>query len=151
MNKLIFCMIAVFLTAGTVWGQDDFETQTKRIFSSSILESVRIYKGNGEIIFKDSPKMSSYFRTGDKINKIFAIESARLFRDVRDLKSLKMTIPLEKRTYAMSISRKTIEKFYGLNFSAMKGNVDTWRSKFIKKYDNKKIRAYFAAKFAKLR
>jgi len=149
MRELIIGVVAFFLTAGTVWGQGDFETQAKRIFSSSILESIKINNGNGEILFKDPPDMPSYFRTGDKINKVFAIESARLFRDVLGLESLKMTIPLKEETHVMSISRKDIDKFYGLNFSEMKGNLDAWRNKFIRKYDNKKARFYFAVKFAK--
>ena len=95
MRRMTICMIIALLTAGTAWGQDDFETQAKRLFSSSILESVKMHDGNGEIIFKDPPNMASYFRTGDKINKIFAIESARLFRDVPDLNSLTMTIPYD--------------------------------------------------------
>jgi len=59
-----------------------------------------------------------------------------------------MTIPLKEKTYAMNITRKAIEKFYGLKFTSMKGKLDAWRSKFIRKYDNKKSRAKFVAKFA---
>jgi hypothetical protein len=149
MKKLMFCTLAVFLMAEITWGQDDFQTQAKRVFSSQVIESVKINKGEGEILFKEPAMMPSYFRTGDKINKVFAIESARLFRDVVELNGLKMTIPLKEKTYTMSISREAIEKFYGLQFSSMKGNLDSWRSKFIQKYDTKESRGKFAAKFVK--
>jgi len=149
MKKLTLCVVAFLLTIGSVWAQSDFEAKAKRNFSASILDSVQMDNGKGEIVFKDNQKMPSYFRTGDKINKIFAIESARLFRDVADLQALTMTIPLQEKTHFMSISREAINKFYGLDFAAMKGNPDAWRSEFIRKYDSKKSRAAFAAEFVK--
>ena len=147
MKKLFVCVM-ILLMAGTVWAQD-FSTQVKKNFSGSILNSVTTKDGIGYVIFKDLPKMPEYFRTGDKINKVFAVESARLFRELPDLRGLKMTIPLKEKTYAMGITREQIEKFYGLRFSAMKGNLEAWRNKFIRKYDSRKSRAKFAAKFVK--
>ncbi|MDM8525031.1 type VI secretion system-associated protein TagO [Desulfococcaceae bacterium HSG8] len=127
---------------------EEFETQTERIFSTSILASYTIEKREGVIVFKDPPQMPTYFRTGDKINKVFAIESTRLFRDVPGLKSLEMTIPLKEATHSMSVSREQIEKFYKTRFSDMKGDLDAWREQFIKKYDSKRSRRKFARRYA---
>ncbi len=73
MKRLIVYMLGILLMSGTVCGQDDFQTQAKRVFSSAILKSVKLNNGIGEILFKDPPKMQSYFRTGDKISKVFQL------------------------------------------------------------------------------
>ncbi len=150
MKKITFFIMAYFMfVSHFAFGQDDFENDVKKVFSTAIIDTVKSNKGKGEILFKDPSSMPSYFRTGDKVNKVFAIESARLFRNSPNLNALKMTIPLEKN-YTMNISRVEIEKFYNVNLSSMKDNLERWRTDFIQKYDSKETRAKFAAKFVKV-
>ena len=52
MKRLIVYMLGILLMSGTVWGQDDFQTQAKRVFSSAILKSVKMNNGRGEILFR---------------------------------------------------------------------------------------------------
>ena len=73
MKKLVFIIVLFFVTTGLAWGQNDFEANTKRFFSCSIIKSVEMNKGVGKIIFKDLTNNPTYFRSGDKINEIFTI------------------------------------------------------------------------------
>ena len=135
---------------------EDFESVAKLTFSTSVVKSMEYQDGTGVIIFKVN---DDYFGTGDKSNKICAIESARLFTWVPELKILKIAIPLSRNTrsykcgiHTLVISRSRIEKFYGMTFTKKlhENNHEPWRQKFIRKYDNKKVRAIFAKNFVKI-
>ncbi|MGE0086532.1 MAG: hypothetical protein AB7S75_19160 [Desulfococcaceae bacterium] len=145
MKRFVIIAFAILMTATMAWGQDDFKESAEKCFSVSILKSVKFKNGKGTILFNASD--AEYFTTGDKINKIFAIESARLFRDVDDLTVLEMTIPLKEGTRKMSIMREQIEVFYKVKFAPMKGDLNAWRMQFLKPYDNKQARADFCKKF----
>ncbi|MCP4339838.1 MAG: hypothetical protein GY799_13345 [Desulfobulbaceae bacterium] len=134
-----------------IWYPDNatknFVNTLSKFFPKSVLKSSAFDKGTGIIIFRQN---TEYFGTGDKINKIHAIESARLFRDVSELKALRMTIPLSDKTYVLNINRQTIQRYYNINFGSLKGDLEAWRTKFIQQYDSKRLRARFAAKFVRI-
>lgn len=140
-------LFSVFLVFGYAWADGEFKEKAERIFSSSIIYSIKDNDGAGEIIFKTPKNMPSYFVEGDKVNKVFAIESARLFKDLPTLERLKLQIPANGKAYSMNISRQEIEKFYDTDLKAIGENPDIWREEFIKRYDNKESRAEFASVF----
>lgn len=133
------------------YSQADFEREVKKVFAATIIERVQYNASNkkiGYILFKPRPE---YFGTGDKVNKIMAIESARLFRNIVEMQGLGLIIPLSGKEYRLAIPRSRIEQWYRLDFAAMHGDPDAWRSNFIQKYDSKKQRAKFAAKFVEVK
>lgn len=140
-------IVSVFLIFSNAWASSEFNEKVERIFSSSIIQSIKDNDGTGEIIFKTPENMPSYFVTGDRVNKVFAIESARLFRDLPSLERLRFQVPSDGKIYSMLITRQEIEKFYDIDFKSMSGSLDIWREDFIKRYDNKESRAGFAERF----
>jgi hypothetical protein len=141
---VVFCYLIINIPA--IFAQDNnFKEVVQRIFSSNVIDSISYNNGKGIIIFKQN---DDYFGTGDKINKIFAIESVRIFRDDQDIHALQMVIPISKKIYMMNVNKTDIELFYNINITDLSNNPETWRINFINKYDNKNIRKMFVAKFA---
>lgn len=94
------------------------------------------------------PRTDDYYTSGDKINKIMAVESARLFRSVAGLKELKINLPSEGKSYTLDLTQQQAQDHYGLDFSNM--SLDQWQSDFLPKFDSKEARASFAQKFVKV-
>lgn len=145
-KKLSALALLPLLTLGNAWG-GEFKDKVERIFSSSVVESISESGSSGEVTFRTPERMPDYFETGDKVNKVFAIESARVFRDVTSLERLTFRVPADGKRYTMSISRDDIEQHYGVDFAEMNGDLDAWRTEFTQDYDNKQSRAEFVEKF----
>ncbi|MFV2945270.1 hypothetical protein [Pseudomonas japonica] len=144
-GKVIASIVLVMAAAGA-WASE-FQDKAERIFSPSVIESVSESGANGKISFKIPERMPDYFESGDKTNKVFAIESARLFRDVPSLKRLTLKIPSAEGAQVLDISRTDIEKYYGVDLAAMNGNPGAWRDGFIQQHDTKSSRAEFVKRF----
>lgn len=138
--------LAALLPLGNAWA-GAFTDRVERVFSSTIIASVKESGPAGEVTFKVPERTANYFVTGDKLNKVFAIDSARIFRDVEDLERLTFHIPAHGKTHSMRVTRAEIEKHYGLSFRGM--SMDAWRNEFIQVFDNKPSRAKFAERFVK--
>lgn len=145
-TKLAALVLLPLLAIGSAWG-GEFKDKAERIFAGAVVESIKESGASGEVIFRVPERGPDYFESGDKVNKVFAIESARMFRDVKGLERLTFRVPADGQKYAMNISRADIEKHYGVDFAAMNGDLDAWRTTFIQKYDNKQSRAEFVEKF----
>jgi hypothetical protein len=102
-----------------------------------------------QIAFKIPAGEPDYFTSGDKANKVFAIESARLFRDLPSLQRLIFAIPNNGVLWVLDISRSDIESYYELRFSAMSGDPSVWRSQFLRNYDTEQSRADFVKFFVR--
>ncbi|MCP4112921.1 MAG: hypothetical protein GY749_46580 [Desulfobacteraceae bacterium] len=126
--------------------EKEFEYYTELSFPRNLIKSARLSEGTGIISFKEK---ADYFGTGDKINKIFAIESVRLFRSMDWVSQLKLTIPLTGKKYILEITRKQAEKYYNINIPELK-DMRQW-DKFIQKHHNKESRKKFSAKFSRVR
>lgn len=146
-GKLIASAVLI-MAAGGAWASE-FQDKAERIFSPSIIESVSESGANGKISFKIPERMPDYFVSADKTNKVFAIESARLFRDVPSLKRLTLKIPNDGIVQVLDISRADIQKYYGLDFAAMNGDLNTWHEEFIQRFDTKELRADFVRNFVR--
>lgn len=123
-----------------------FEDAVARYFSPVVTESSSFENGSGKINFKQN---ADYFETGDKINKIMAIESARLFRSVGDLNRLAISIPAADGTHSLDITRQQLEDHYGGPVSRF-ASMDAWRDQFIQANDTKEARAAFVQKFVEV-
>lgn len=136
----------LLLMTGSAWA-GDFSDKVERMFSPAVLQSIKDSGSSGEVTFKAPERIPDYFDTGDKANKIFAIESARIFRDVEGLERLKLKAPKDGEMYILDISRTEIERHYGVKLADMRTDPNLWRSNFIPNHDNNKSRAVFFEKF----
>lgn len=149
-KKILSLILVVVFIYGNAFANEAEFNKAVSAFAGSIIGG-HVYKSGenyGIIKFIENPKFPDYYTTGDKINKIFAIESARLFRKVPSMKTLGVQIVSAGKDYRMTISRKQIETWYSLNFANM--SIEDWRNKFVQKYDNKKLRSIFSKKFVKI-
>lgn len=144
-GKVIASVVLVMAAAGA-WASE-FQDKAERIFSPSVIESVSESGASGKISFKIPERMPEYFESGDKTNKVFAIESVRLFRDVPSLKRLRLEIPNAGGVQILDISRADIEKYYGVDLVGMNGNPSAWREGFIQQHDSKDSRSAFVKHF----
>ena len=73
-------------------------------------------------------------------------ESARLFRDFKDLEILTIRIPANKentkRLYHSKINRNELEKFLKLDFGYLREDIKFWRSDFLENGDYSKQSVY---------
>jgi hypothetical protein len=122
-----------------------FEKTVRKNFSSGIIREVKTKGGLGAIIFKEPAGDASYFSTGDRVNRIFAIESMRLFRDVPDLDALQMVIEYRKMEQQLEVTRAEAEEFYKMKFTGMSD--DDWKKRFVEKYDTEGNRQFFVKTF----
>lgn len=143
-------VVALVMTVSTAWASE-FRDKAERIFSPSVIESVKESAAAGTIAFKVPERMPDYFETGDKANKVFAIESARLFRDDPSLRRLILQVPHGGALKVLNISRADIQRYYGVDFGAMNGNPNVWREEFIQRYDTSESRADFVKHFVSKR
>lgn len=135
------------LAAGSTWA-GEFSDKVERIFSPSVIGSVKESGSAGEVTFKVPERMPSYFEDGDKANKILAIDSARLFRELPGLDRLALNVPKAGKVQKIDVSRTEVEKYYKVSFTAMSSDLNLWRNEFIQTYDNKASRAQFVDHFA---
>lgn len=123
-----------------------FMDTANKYFNATIIESAATpQEGEGVITLKNN---TEYFGTGDKINKVMAIESARLFREVKELNDLRVTLPNDGKTYQMHVTREQMDDHYGMQLADL--TIDNWRSDFLERYDTKEARAAFVAKYVKV-
>ncbi|WP_110972853.1 hypothetical protein [Pseudomonas huaxiensis] len=146
--RKVIALGAFLLLANSAWATE-FSDKAERIFSPSVIESLHESGASGEIAFKIPERMPDYFESGDKANKVFAIESARLFRDVPSLSRLTLRIPNDGTVRVLDISRSDIEKHYGVDLAAMNGDPAAWRETFIQQHDTKGSRADFVKRFVR--
>lgn len=143
-KKLIFIILTIFFTLTSSAKADNFSDAVYRNFSEQLIQSVDYSNNTGSIVFNQKDE---YFTTGDKINKIFAIESVRLFRDVPELVILKITIPTHDKKYNLSVSDELLNSFYNININDLRQNPQNWKSYFLDNNDTKDKRRAFSLKF----
>lgn len=139
--------VMMVLTVGSAWASE-FSDKVERIFSPSVIDSINESGTSGEVAFKVPERMPDYFESGDKANKVLAIESVRVFRDVPGLERLKLKVPKGATVQVLDVSREDVESYYKVSLSEIKSDPNAWRTKFIQNYDNKESRADFVERFA---
>ncbi|WP_242298178.1 hypothetical protein [Bacillus cereus group sp. BfR-BA-01382] len=73
-----------------------------------------------------------YWSTGDKIDKLFVIETTRLFKKNPALENLEVILPFEGKTYEASINKKELEKVLKVKMDTL--NESTNWKEFTDKY-----------------
>ncbi|MNM99596.1 hypothetical protein D3C81_1121610 [compost metagenome] len=137
--------LLVALSIGSACASE-FSDKAERVFpsASSIIESGT----TGTVVLKVPERFPTYYETGDKANKVFAIDSVRIFRDVPVLKRLIVTVPREgKRSQTLDVTRAEVEQYYQIDLSELAPHSTNWREGFIQQYDNKQARAEFVERF----
>lgn len=123
----------------------EFSDKAERAFSS--IDSVSEKGSTGTVSLKVPERSPTYYESGDKANKVFAIDSVRVFRDVPRLERLMVTIPREGKVQTLDVTRAQVEQYYGISLSDLAANPSSWRETFIQPHDNKQSRADFVKKF----
>lgn len=123
----------------------EFSDKAERAFSS--IDSVSETGSTGKVSLKVPERTPMYYESGDKANKVFAIDSVRVFRDVPKLERLVVTIPREDKVQTLDVTRDQVEQHYGINLTDLAANPSSWRESFIQPYDTKQSRAEFVKKF----
>ncbi|MEK2611110.1 hypothetical protein WLF18_18550 [Pseudomonas shirazensis] len=136
--------LLITLSVGTAWGSE-FSDKAERVFTS--IDSVSETGATGKVLLKVPERGPTYYETGDKAHKIFAIDSVRVFRDVPKLERLMVTIPREGKTQTLDVTRAQVEQYYKISLSDLAPHTSKWREEFIQRYDNKQSRADFVKKF----
>lgn len=122
----------------------EFSDKAERAFSS--IDSVSETGSTGKVSLKVPERTPTYYESGDKANKVFAIDSVRVFRDVPKLERLVVTIPREDKVQTLDVTRTQVEQYYGISLSDL-ANPSNWRESFIQPHDTEQSRADFVKKF----
>ncbi|MBH3411457.1 hypothetical protein [Pseudomonas putida] len=138
--------LLVALSIGNAYA-GEFSDKVERVLSSSTIDSVSESGKAGNVVLKVPARSPDYYESGDKANKILAVESVRIFREVPDLERLKITIPRDGKAQTLDVTRAQVEKFYEISLSELAANPSSWRESFIQPHDNKQSRADFVQKF----
>lgn len=136
--------LLVALSIGNVCASE-FSDKAERVFSS--IDSVSESGTTGKVSLKVPERAPTYYETGDKANKIFAIDTIRVFRDVPKVERLIVTVPRDGKSQTLDVTRSQVEQYYKISLSDLAANPSNWRESFIEPYDNKESRAGFVEKF----
>ena len=108
---------------------------------------------NELLLILHQPKGSLYeeYFTENKISKVFAIESVKLFYKLPELNSLKLLLNLPHTIFVFDVTKDKIEEIYNIGIDHIREYDDTnsvvigdnWKNFFLKQYDNKKSRLTF--------
>ena len=121
-----------------------FEKTVGKVFAGNIVKEVRTKGSLGAIVFTEPGGDKTYYATDDRINRIFAIESMKLFRDIPDLGALQMIIQYNRIEQQVEVTRAEAEKFYKVTFAGM--SEADWQQ-FVEKQDNPDSRKSFTKAF----
>lgn len=90
-----------------------------------------------------------YFRTGDRTNKIIAIEAPRWLRDMPQLQHLRLRVPDGKGgVREVQLDRARVEEYLGDPLEVYRNDLAKWREEFLPKHDNKESRIKFVETFS---
>lgn len=119
--------------------------------SSAFIDQISLDDTKLSVELKGNASYPDYYSSGDKRNKLLAIEPIRWMVKLPGLEKVRLTIKADGRTSRVVMSRREVEDFVGssLNsFSDGAGSInDTWRTDFLTKYDNKESREQIVQQF----
>lgn len=133
----------------------NWDAVVESVFPTSMRKSASFNDGYLKIELKERESAPGYYDTGDKVNKILAIESVRLFYKIPVLKKLDLSLNINSGNYYLIINKEEIEDFYAIDIEELREFYDTgelrigdkWRESFINLFDNKDNRMLFFEKF----
>ncbi|QWU13616.1 hypothetical protein SAMN04487895_103293 [Paenibacillus sophorae] len=137
---------------------------TRQLKSSPFIRDVGIGTDNIEIHFfnsfaeykkaNPSKKLTSSdytdeFSSVDAVNGILMEESTRLFRQFPGTASIDITLPYKGKTYSVSLTKGSVEKFYNADLDSIKTD-QQWRDQISGPFFTKDYRDQFAKRFVKV-
>jgi len=92
---------------------------------------------------------TTYWSTGDAINKAMMEEPIRLLREFPWLNKVDLTLPFEGVKYTVRIDRKTVENYLNVNLAEIHKDStnEQWVNKIVNKYFNKEERSKYVQIF----
>ena len=126
-------------------------------FSDDIIDDVNwnMYEYYATVKLHESELVKDYYESDDRVSRIFAIESYRLFYLVPEIERLVLELKINKGHFKMYITKDQIEEAYRLkiedileydkNKKIKIGN--KFQNQFIKKYDHKRYRDFFVLQY----
>ncbi|MFV8518213.1 hypothetical protein [Bacillus sp. SBS7] len=140
--------------------QKEFTSYAQNIRGGNFIKDMKLNNKDAEIKFHDSfasyksakpdsnvteEQYKQYFSTGDAIEKMFVSEPARLLKQFPDLKTVKMTLPFDGKTYTTSLDRNSLNTYLGFKIEDLKVEDKSWIKKFNDPYvyDKTKRNAFF--------
>lgn len=121
--------------------QAEFDAEMKKVFSSSILQNAQMQGSVAVASVTNPPSDPTYLSTGDKTNKLFAIETVRIFKDLPGLNTMTLTVRDGDATKMLMAWRDSIDAYYGIKSASM-----DW-SAFTADHDNEQSRQAFVDRF----
>ncbi|WP_025690930.1 hypothetical protein [Paenibacillus zanthoxyli] len=137
---------------------------TRQLKASPFIRDVGIGTDNIEIHFfnsfaeykKANPSenltssdYTNVFSSVDAVNAILMEESTRLFHQFPGTASIDITLPYKGKTYSVSLTKGSIEKFYNADLDSIKTE-QQWREQISGPFFTKDYRDQFAKRFMKV-
>jgi len=151
-NKSKFILISILLSLFSSLAvhaelkKDDFKSQALSLFSVTVLQSLSVNEKTGVAMlrFKDTP---AYLGVADKANRIFAIDSLKLFINLPDMTELSLIVPLEGKIHTLKITPAELESYYKVSIALLTDKIGLWKDAILDKYDNPIEREKFAKQY----
>ncbi|MCR8928843.1 helix-turn-helix domain-containing protein [Priestia megaterium] len=89
-----------------------------------------------------------YFWTGDKINKILAIEPARILNKFPETDEVEIVLPFNGKVNKVSVKRESLNQYLGYKIEDLSFKDQTWHENFLKDTSSKVQRAKLIKEFS---
>lgn len=135
---------APFIQFASIFSTYDEYKKVTIKYISSFDEYVKENK-EGKITNDD---YQEYFWTGDKINKILAIEPARILNKFPETDEVEIVLPFNDKINKVSVKRKHLNQYLGYKIEHLSFKKQTWHEKFLKDVSSKAQRAKLIKQFS---
>lgn len=133
------------------------EKIVRQSVSSSFIKKVQVKGQTLEVQLKEAsesdPIFATYYSSGDKRNKILAIESIRWLVKLPGIDKVDLTITADGETSNIVMPRSEVESYVGASlasYSDGEGSInDKWRNEFLPVHDTKSGRMAIVERFRK--
>jgi hypothetical protein len=132
---------------GKIFVKNAIYDQTQKTLFINFYDSFKEYKKlNPSTPFIEST-YNEYFDTGNKIEKLVILESARLLRDFKQIETVSLIIRFGGKTYDANVNRNKLNDLIGFNIDSLSPNDSSWTTNFSDVYgygiNNEKRRILF--------
>lgn len=124
--------------------RESFEKSIGKHISPDAIADLSADGGMGIVKLKQSEDI---FGSKDQVYKVFFIEVANIFREVEQLKRIKMDIPFEGKAYTLNVRREIVEG----HFDGLKTLNDSEWEDTMEKFDNFAARKLFVDRYVQVR
>lgn len=147
--------------------EDEFNEYAKNIRGGPFIKSISLIDNKGMIEYYGSYEefkaakpnsllnkedYTSYFDTGDAIEKLLVSEPVRLLSQFPSLEAISIHLPYDGKTYSIELKRQEVNEYLGFNVEKLSVSDGSWNEKFVDPivYDERN-REKFIDTFVKVR